>query len=216
MDQWIPFTQEIVITTVDVPAYRFLLFFRHIINHVQHTVLLKPVVYLFRTMMLPMSLVLIWFWITNNAVLNQCVPKQQILRRSVFVLSVTGSLFLILYVLYLGTEGPIYEFLRRIGIYVFFGGTGIAQLLTTIGTRSAAFAITKSAQHTLSGLLAWRIQLMVVLFMLIAGPLNLILKETLDDSRRAEYVIEWNFGLAMFCWYGLHALVCHAITKNTQ
>ena len=57
---------------------------------------------------------------------------------------------------------------------------------------------------------------MAVLFMLIAGPLNLILKEMLDDSRRVENVIEWNFGLAMFCWYGLHALVCRAITKETQ
>ena len=176
----------------------------------------EPVVYLFRITMIPMSLVLIWFWILNNAVLRQCAFNQLILRRSVLALSISGSLFLVLYVLYLGTDGAVYELLRRIGIYVFFGGTGIAQLLTTIGMRSVVYTRTKNSRCAINGLAAWRIQVMIVIFMLVAGPLNLLLKELLADSYRIENIIEWNFGLAMFCWYGLQALLCHAITKNTR
>lgn len=174
----------------------------------------KPVVYLFRTAMLPMSIVMVWFWLLNNAVLTRCLPERGVLWRTVLLLSITGSVFLVLYVLLLGTEGRFYEFLRRIGIYLFFGGTGFAQLLTTIGMRSALRSAAQDAILPKSTLLAWRLQLIVVLAMLIVGPLNLLLKEMLVDSRTVENVIEWNFGLAMFCWFGLHAWVVQARTTN--
>ncbi len=170
----------------------------------------EPVIYLFRTMMLPMSFVLVWFWLLNHAMLTRCLPERHVFVRMVLLLSITGSAFLILYVLFLGTEGSIYEFLRRLGIYVFFGGTGIAQLMTTIGMRSVLRSGTQDSAMTRSGLLAWKFQLVIVLAMLIVGPLNLLLKEILVDSRTVENVIEWNFGLAMFCWYGLHAWVGRA------
>ncbi len=174
----------------------------------------EPVVYLFRTAMLPMSIVMAWFWLLNNAVLTRCLPERDVLGRTVLLLSITGSVFLILYVFFLGTEGRFYEFLRRIGIYVFFGGTGIAQLLATIGMRSVLRSAGQETVLRKSRLLAWRLQLIVVLAMLIVGPLNLLLKEILVDSRTVENVIEWNFGLAMFCWFGLHALVVQARTNK--
>lgn len=174
----------------------------------------KPVVYLFRTVMLPMSVVLVLFWWLNNAVLARCSPERDVLRRTVLLLSITGSMFMVLYVLYLGTQGPVYEFLRRIGIYVFFGGTGIAQLLTTIGMRSVAGASAHVAVLRIPCKLVWKSQLVIVLLMLIVGPLNLLLKEIVVDSRKVENVIEWNFALAMFTWYGLQALVCQVRNKK--
>ena len=174
----------------------------------------KPVVYLFRTMMLPMSVLLIGFWIQNDYILKHSLPMQAVRRRWIFLLSVTGSLFLILYVLYLGTEGPMYAFLRRIGVYIFFGGTGVAQLLTTLHIRSIALSSNKAPQQTVATLISWKLQWVIVLFMLTAGPLNLLFKQVLQDATRIENVIEWNFGLAMFCWYGLHTLITRRIAAQ--
>lgn len=164
-----------------------------------------PVIYLFRAIMLPMSLVLVLFWLLNHASLKKLLPQRAILLRTVLVLSVSGSIFLSLYVIFLGTDGRIYEFLRRLGIYVFFGGTGIAQLLITFASRSL-ISMPFSGQAKKRVKVIWHLQLLIVLTMLLLGPVNLILKQLLDDSRAIENIIEWNFGLIMFCWYGFQAL----------
>ncbi len=170
----------------------------------------KPVIYLFRAVMFPMSLVLIWFWWLNHRRLANFTPVTTVYRQSVFLLSTTGSVFLVLYVGFLGTDGPVYEFLRRLGIYVFFGATGIAQLMTTLAWRPAA----SSGKAKRSVSLAWRVQCVIVLILLCVGPLNLILKEVLIDARQVENVIEWNFALAMFSWYGLQAIVFQGASDN--
>ncbi len=167
----------------------------------------KPVIYLFRTGMFPMVIVLIWFWWLNNDVLTHWLPKHKVLRLTVLLLSMTGSTFLALYIGFLGTDGPVYEFLRRLGIYVFFGATGFAQLLTTLSMHSSVRQWTQAGERTHTTLLLWRIQCLIVVSMLLIGPLNLLLKEILLDSRWVENVIEWNFALAMFGWYGLQALL---------
>jgi hypothetical protein len=168
----------------------------------------EPVIYLFRSIMLPMSVLLVGFWWLNYRYLTQILPDRRLYRTVVLTLSVTGSVFLILYVIFLGTDGKVYEFLRRLGIYVFFGGTGVAQLLTTIVVRQQ-FPL-KSAESRIDyrRLYALRIQTLIVLAMLIVGPVNLIFKQYVDNPRQFENIIEWNFGLIMFCWYGLQSIVC--------
>ena len=140
----------------------------------------KPVIYLFRTMMLPMSGLLIWFWILNNTLLEHALPGQDTQRRWILSLATTGSLFLILYVLYLGTNGEMYAFLRRIGVYIFFGGTGIAQLLTTLHIRSIVLSNTTQNRRTVANLFSWKLQWLIVMFMLGAGPLNLVVQTTVE------------------------------------
>ena len=49
------------------------------------------------------------------------------------IVGVTGSLFLILYVTFLGSEEPFYEFMRRYGVYMYFALNVIA-LLGLVGT----------------------------------------------------------------------------------
>ena len=44
-------------------------------------------------------------------------------------LGVTGALFMVLYVVFLGTDGTAYEFMRRYGVTVYFSFTALAQLL---------------------------------------------------------------------------------------
>ncbi len=172
----------------------------------------RPVIYLFRVVMFPMSLVLIWFWWLNRRQMADFECSSAVYRQSVFLLSTTGSVFLVLYVGFLGTDGPVYDFLRRLGIYVFFGATGIAQLMTTLAWRQAANP--ETAKRSVN--LAWRGQCVIVLILLCVGPLNLILKEVLSDANRVENVIEWNFALLMFSWYGLQAIVFQGVSRNLK
>jgi len=165
--------------------------------------------------MLPMSLVLVWFWYLNHTLLVRCLPERQQLTKTIFLLSIVGSVFLILYVIFLGTEGRVYEFLRRLGIYVFFGGTGIAQLLTSFGLRSKVRALVLCSGRAKYSLWAWRVQLTIVVLMLALGPLNIVLKQIMIDSRQVENIIEWNFGLIMFLWYGCQAIVWQGFSKAT-
>ena len=45
-------------------------------------------------------------------------------------LGICGAIALVFYVLYLGSEGVVYSWLRRYGVVFFFGFTALAQLLT--------------------------------------------------------------------------------------
>lgn len=167
----------------------------------------EPVIYLFRTVMLPMSAVLFVFWWLNSVELSRCLVHRRTLRRWILCLSLVGTAFLPLYVIFLGTDGPVYEFLRRLGIYVFFGATGIAQLLTTLALRSRIQTDNPRSLFDSSAQIALNFQFFIVLFMLMVGPLNLIQKQIVEDYKSVENIIEWNFGLLMFCWYALQGLV---------
>lgn len=153
-----------------------------------------PVIYLFRAVMLPMSLLIFWFWWQHVGFLRGVMAGRRGWLLSVAILSLVGTAFLPLYVLFLGTDGEFYEFLRRLGIYFFFAGTGFAQLIST------------ALQSGSTRGPGWRVQAVFVALMLASGLLNLVMKEILANPDQLENVIEWNFGLIMFLWYALQAL----------
>lgn len=158
-----------------------------------------PVIYLFRTIMLPCAALLALFWWQERTRLAALAPGKPALRRAASALAFVGAAFLVPYVVFLGTDGPVYEFLRRIGICFFFAGTGFAQLIATVGIDGGSGERPARAAHLA--------RLALVLAMLALGPLNLVLKATLEDPDRAENVIEWWFGLAMFAWFALTGIV---------
>lgn len=83
--------------------------------------------------MLPCSVLLFLFWWQEISLLLQLAPERIFLQRLAIMLALAGATCLTPYVVFLGTLGPVYEFLRRIGIYFFFAGTGIAQSIVTLG-----------------------------------------------------------------------------------
>ena len=165
-----------------------------------------PASYLFRAAMLPQSILLSAYWLFNVLwlrALQRTAGLPAAGGRTVGILGVTGSLFLILYVTFLGTEQPFYEFMRRYGVYMYFALNVFAQLVLAYkvlplarrwpGTRFLALVRTQLV-------LGW------VPFAL--GVLNLVLKAVLEDSGPAESRIEWSFAILMqayfvitwFCW----------------
>lgn len=91
--------------------------------------------------------------------------------------------------MFLGTDGATYRFLSRFGVYVFFAGTAVAQLLTVVASKSL---------YQQSVIVAQRV---LVYTMLVLGPLNLLLKSILENSDNSENLIEWYFVLFLCLFF---------------
>jgi hypothetical protein len=88
--------------------------------------------------------------------------------------------------------------MRRFGIYGFFVGTALAQLLLSL----TLVAQTRgSGTYGLGGLPLQMLVLAILPFVL--GILNLVLKSLLDDADALENSIEWIASLMMQVWFVL-------------
>ena len=160
-----------------------------------------PANFLFKTVMMAESVVMIIYWLFNVAWLRslqkQCGLAGNV-GTAIGVLGTGGALFLMLYVTFLGTQEPFYEFMRRIGIYFYFALSIIAQILLAIKSKQLGDAL---QMRTVSKIAKIQIGLATVPFAL--GVLNLTLKATLADSNHAENAIEWIFALLMHAYFVL-------------
>lgn len=154
-----------------------------------------PASYLFKGAMLPQSIILSCYWLLNVAWLRALTvaagrePRNTV---AVGVFGVIGSLFLILYVTFLGSQELFYEFMRRYGVYMYFLLNVIAQIILASKVLPVARHLNMRRLATLTG-----IQLLFAWLPFALGALNLVLKATLEDSGPAENRIEWIFALQM-------------------
>ena len=148
----------------------------------------EPVVHVFRALVLPSTAALACMWWIAAAWMAREHIGGVRTRRWMLGLGVIGALFLVLYATYLGTQGDVYRLMRRYGVYVFFTGTALAELILTI-------ALARARPPALE---PWVRRLMVGLcvLMLAVGPLNLV-AEKLVERERAACFFEWWFTLAM-------------------
>jgi hypothetical protein len=141
----------------------------------------------FRAVLLPQAPLLIFLWWVGVHWLRTIAPSARV-HRAILICGVTGAIALILYVMFLGTKQPFYEFTRRFGIYFYFLGTALAQVIM-------ARAMPQSLLRTA---MLWVISIPFAL-----GILNLLLKVLLDDSNNFENSIEWVSALLMQAWFVL-------------
>lgn len=168
-----------------------------------------PASYLFKGAMLPQSILLAAYWLFNVAWLRAVAkaPSNSRMGHVVGVLGVTGSLFLILYVTFLGSEMPFYEFMRRYGVYMYFALNVFAQAGLAMRVLPVVRALGVPCLVALT-----RLQLLLAWIPFGLGALNLALKATLEDSGAAENRIEWFFAMQMqlyflitwFSWRATH------------
>ena len=163
-----------------------------------------PGSFLFRAVMLPYSIVLLFLWfyaVHWLRALNATLSRSTAL--SITIAGIVGALALILYMTFLGTKLPIYEFMRRIGIYFAFLGTGLAQIfisvaLVRISTAEPKFKLSRKAKAMLG----------LSLSLLGLGILNIVLRRILEDTDQVENRIEWisalviqiHFVVMYFAW----------------
>jgi hypothetical protein len=154
-----------------------------------------PASYLFKAVMLPTTIMLCAYWVLNVAWLRSLekaagLPSRP--HRSIAILGVAGALSLVLYVTFLGSAEPFYEFMRRFGVYLYFLFSVIAQLL--LAQRSLAHS-NLYGNATLRRISQVQLLLSVAPFLL--GIVNVILKSQLPDPDTIENIIEWIFALMM-------------------
>lgn len=100
----------------------------------------------FKAVMLPMAAVLIVAWRSVTLWMTSLGTDMPRIRRWTLRLGIGGAVALVFYVLFLGTEGEMYSWLRRYGVVFFFGFTALAQLLTARYVAGAFHAhLTRSA-----------------------------------------------------------------------
>jgi hypothetical protein len=156
----------------------------------------EPAVFLFKPAMTAEAILMVFYWLLNVAwlkELSRCAGNRMgMLAPVISVLGVTSAIALLLYVTFLGTQAPFYEFMRRFGIYAYFLFSVIAQLMLARQSLQLSKQLNLSTVMRIS-----RAQLWLAVTPFLLGVLNLGLKSTLDDADPAENVIEWISALMM-------------------
>lgn len=158
-----------------------------------------PASYLFKAVMMPCSVLLCVYWVLNTAwlrAMDAAAGRSATRHSAISALGIAGAISLIVYVSFLGTSEPFYEFMRRFGIYLYFLFSVVAQLLLAIATLRLS---RDPGSDSLRGLALAQLVLSISPFAI--GVLNLVLKATLEDSDQAENIIEWIFALMMQLYF---------------
>lgn len=159
----------------------------------------QPASLLFKSVMMPEAILLAAYWLFSVAwlrSLSRIAGRNDKAGTSIAVIGIAGAVFLIVYVTFLGTQGPVYDFMRRFGVYLYFLFSVIAQLIlaSKVLSLSSILRIPDVVRIT-------RYQLTVAIIPFALGVLNLILKATLRDPDPAENIIEWIFALLMQSYF---------------
>jgi len=167
-----------------------------------------PGSFLFRALMLPHALLLVFLWHLTVLWLRALDAG---LRRStstaIMISGIVGALALVVYVTFLGTKEPLYEFMRRIGIYFGFLGTALAQLIVAL----ALARISKTPDSERLNKMA-RILLSLCAVTFGLGILNMVLRAVLSETDAIENRIEWIASVLMQGYF----LVLFLVWQSTE
>lgn len=157
-----------------------------------------PSLYLFRSVMLPMTGLLAAYWLIARSwlgFLGVRGPK----RAWMTALGIIGAVFLVLYAVFLGTDGPAYDLMRRYGVIVYFAFTALAQILLSDQLQRLPAGVPELGRYLVS------VKVGFGAAMLVIGLVN-IPAANFFDADPLENVVEWNFALLMHGYFGLTAL----------
>ena len=161
-----------------------------------------PGSYLFRALMFPQTVVLLITWYLAASWLKALDENvKPALLTALHVAGAVGSIALLLYVTFLGTREPFYEFMRRFGIYFAFLGMIVAEILIAVALLRMRCILDDPRLKRLA-----QIMLLLCLLPFITGIINFYLKATLADPDTAENTIEWiaatlmQFNLIVMYW----------------
>ena len=158
-----------------------------------------PASFLFKAVEMAMAVALPVFWYFSVKWLRVLDPRwHSHAVWLIFVSGAIGALALIVYVTFLGTKEPFYEFMRRFGIYFYFLGTALAQLFLAISFRGIGKGI---GDRNLSRMASAMLILCLMPFGL--GVLNLAQKSLLpyETADALENSIEWVASLMMQVYF---------------
>jgi hypothetical protein len=153
--------------------------------------------FLFKAGMIPAAILLFLFWPLCRDWFLALGGADSFGLRAMVWLGRISAVFLILYAVFLGSDGDVYRWLRRFGVTVHFSFAYLAQVLLL----NRIWIARENRQPHLpnylsSGMLA------VSIAMLVLGLFSIPVEEVIPDpDKRIINTIEWNFALLLFGWY---------------
>ncbi len=165
----------------------------------------EPASWMFRAVQLPLASLLFVCWLLSVEWLKGMHHGSRAAHRTILIAGTIGAIALVVYVTFLGTQQPFYEFMRRFGIYFYFGGTAVAQLTLALAVAKVEPRTVRFEGVRQATALIWLAALPWAL-----GVLNLVLKNILNDADAMENRIEWIAALLMqlywlFLWFAWRA-----------
>lgn len=151
----------------------------------------------FRGLMMPLSMLLVFYWTLQYRWL-EAVAGQHKCHRVILVLGVISALALVLYANFLGSQGDFYRFMRRFGVTFYFAFAALAQLLSLYSLNRSVQQIPPAARIWLTAL--WT--LVIAQWCIGLASLAITIIEP-NNKFQLENIVEWNFALAMVCFYGV-------------
>ena len=142
---------------------------------------------LFRAILLPQSTVLAFTWYFAVLWLKSLKPATKV-GPVILVPGIAGAVALVLYVSYLASNDPFYEIMRSYGVYIYFGGTALAQLVLSL-------SLDRSPMQ--------RAMVWITVTPWALGVINLAQKAILGSLNSNENRIEWIASLLMQVWFVL-------------
>jgi hypothetical protein len=139
----------------------------------------------FRAVLLPQAALLVMLWWIGVRWLKSISPESGA-TGAIMIFGVTGALALVLYVTFLGTQQPFYEFMKRFGIYFYFLGTALSQVLYSW----------QMPRSRLRSLMLWVIGTPFAL-----GLINFLQKVVITQENNIENRIEWIAAVLMQVWF---------------
>ena len=158
-----------------------------------------PSIHIFRAMVLPTATVIALYWLLVRTWLGHLGDRGRG-RNWIAALGVIGAVFLVLYVVFLGTDGRVYDFLRRYGITVYFGFNALAQLMLAARLQKLPPQVRLEVGNPVI-----RLKAAFGIIMLLLGVAN-IPAANFYPQLPLDNVIAWNFGLLMHGYFGLTAI----------
>lgn len=153
--------------------------------------------FLFKGGMIPAAVLLGLFWpLCRRWFLSLGGTDSRGLRAMAW-LGVISAAFLVLYVLFLGSQGDFYSLMRRYGVTVHFAFSYLAQMLLL----NRLWDQRRSGELPLPNYIT-NVQLVIGIGLFVLGLVNIPIEEIIPDpEHRMERIIEWNFALLLFGWY---------------
>ena len=152
--------------------------------------------YLFRAIQMPLGVLHIAIWLLSIEWLKALGHRSHVAQSLILYSGLVGGISLIIYVTFLGTQQPFYEFMRRFGIYGYFLGAAVAQLTLALALAKVDSKTARFDGHRQGTLLLWLAAMPFAL-----GILNLVLRAVLDDPDTWENRIEWVAALIMQLYF---------------
>lgn len=154
-----------------------------------------PGLWLFKLAAVPMALAMILTW--------QGLPPP-LFSPAISWLGALGAIFLLAYAFALGGDGGFYSWMRRFGVVLYFGFTGLAQLLTAAAINRHCTFLTGREKRPYLAVLAmtW-----------LVGIASALKRDLVQDPAlvdRLESALEWWFALGLsLAFIALSRLIRH-------